>query len=205
MNLYRIIGGDGKEYGPITADQMRQWLAEGRLNAQTRVLVEGTAEWKTLGELPEFGGIAAPVATPTLGPAPTMVPSMATPGVYQMVQGPAIGLLVTAVLGFLGQIASIIWTVGFASAFAAQQGQFPWGNLLSSNWNIGSSVAGIAMSIIVFIAALRMRNLEKHGLAMAASIISMIPCISPCCLIGLPIGIWAVVVLSKPEVKSAFH
>src|SRR6516225_2772253 len=111
MNLYRIIGGDGKEYGPITADQMRQWLAEGRLNAQTRVLVEGTAEWKTLGELPEFGGIAAPVATPTLGPAPTMVPSMATPGVYQMVQGPAIGLLVTAVLGFLGQIASIIWTV----------------------------------------------------------------------------------------------
>src|SRR5690348_6662469 len=28
MNLYRIIGGDGKEYGPISSDQLRQWLAE---------------------------------------------------------------------------------------------------------------------------------------------------------------------------------
>jgi hypothetical protein len=40
---------------------------------------------------------------------------------------------------------------------------------------------------------------------MAASIIAMIPCVSPCCLLGLPIGIWALVVLMKPEVKSAFH
>jgi hypothetical protein len=32
----------------------------------------------------------------------------------------------------------------------------------------------------------------------------MIPCISPCCLLGLPIGIWALVVLLKPEVKAAF-
>jgi hypothetical protein len=40
---------------------------------------------------------------------------------------------------------------------------------------------------------------------MTASVIAMIPCISPCCIVGLPIGIWAMVVLSKPEVKSAFH
>jgi hypothetical protein len=32
-----------------------------------------------------------------------------------------------------------------------------------------------------------------------------VPCISPCCLVGLPIGIWALVVLNKPEVKSSFH
>jgi hypothetical protein len=32
----------------------------------------------------------------------------------------------------------------------------------------------------------------------------MLPC-SICCLVGLPIGIWAVVVLSKPEVKGTFH
>ncbi len=52
---------------------------------------------------------------------------------------------------------------------------------------------------------MKMKKLESYGLAMAASIIAMIPCLSPCCLIGLPIGIWALVVLSKPEVKSAFH
>ena len=33
----------------------------------------------------------------------------------------------------------------------------------------------------------------------------MVPCISPCCLVGLPIGIWALVVLNKPEVKGSFH
>ena len=38
-----------------------------------------------------------------------------------------------------------------------------------------------------------------------ATIIAMVPCISPCCLVGLPIGIWALVVLMKPEVKAAFR
>ena len=52
--MYRIIGADGREYGPISAAQMRQWIAEGRANAATRVLAEGSTEWKLLGSLPEF-------------------------------------------------------------------------------------------------------------------------------------------------------
>ena len=35
--MYKIIGADGNEYGPITTEQLRQWLAEGRVNAQTKV------------------------------------------------------------------------------------------------------------------------------------------------------------------------
>ena len=34
MANYTIIGGDTKEYGPISADDVRQWISEGRLNAQ---------------------------------------------------------------------------------------------------------------------------------------------------------------------------
>jgi len=206
MNQYRIIGGDGKEYGPISADQMRQWLAEGRVNAQTRVLIEGTAEWKTLGEIPEFNAAPpAPWIAPPLGAAPSPLPAPMVAGIEGMVQGPAIGLIITAVLGFLGQIAAIIWTVGFASAFAAQQGQLPWSNMISGSWTFVSTGVGIVMSILIFVAALKMRRLENHSLAMAASVIAMLPCVSPCCLVGLPIGIWALVVLSKPEVRSAFH
>ena len=52
--MYKIIGADGKEYGPISAEGLRQWIAEGRANAQTKVQVEGSAEWKRLEELPEF-------------------------------------------------------------------------------------------------------------------------------------------------------
>jgi len=52
--MYRNIGADGREYGPATADQVREWQAEGRVNAQTRVLAEGAAQWKPLSEYPEF-------------------------------------------------------------------------------------------------------------------------------------------------------
>ena len=37
--MYKIIGADKKEYGPITADQLRQWLAEGRVNKTDRVVL----------------------------------------------------------------------------------------------------------------------------------------------------------------------
>jgi hypothetical protein len=33
----------------------------------------------------------------------------------------------------------------------------------------------------------------------------MIPYISPCCCLGLPIGIWALVVLNNEQVKSSFR
>ena len=49
-----------------------------------------------------------------------------------------------------------------------------------------------------------MRSLEKRTMAVVASIVAMIPCIGPCCLIGIPIGIWSLVVLMKPEVQQAF-
>jgi len=68
-----------------------------------------------------------------------------------------------------------------------------------------SSSLGILISGVIFYGGLKMKRLENHGLAVAASILAIIPCTSPCCLLGIPVGIWALVVLSKPEVKSAFH
>jgi hypothetical protein len=35
--MYRIIGTDGKDYGPISAEQVRQCLGEGRVSGATRV------------------------------------------------------------------------------------------------------------------------------------------------------------------------
>lgn len=52
--MYRIIGADGKEYGPVTAEQLRQWITEGRANADTRVLPEGMSDWKRAADIPEF-------------------------------------------------------------------------------------------------------------------------------------------------------
>ncbi len=66
--MYKIIGVDGKEYGPATAGQLRQWMAEGRANAQTPTLAPGATEWKPLGALPEFAGHFAPPVPPVIAP-----------------------------------------------------------------------------------------------------------------------------------------
>ena len=70
---------------------------------------------------------------------------------------------------------------------------------------IVAAIIGSVIGIVVILGATKMKNLQAYGLALASSILAMIPCISPCCLLGLPIGIWAVVVLSNPEVKQAFR
>lgn len=54
-----MIGGDGREYGPVTADQLREWIAEQRLNGATVVQPEGSTEWLSLSALPEFAAALA--------------------------------------------------------------------------------------------------------------------------------------------------
>ncbi len=63
----------------------------------------------------------------------------------------------------------------------------------------------LALGGVTFFGGLKMKNLESYGLAMAASIITLIPCFGSCCCIGIPVGIWSLIVLNKPEVKSAFR
>ncbi len=58
--MFTIIGGDGNEYGPVTPAQIRAWIAAGRANLETQAKAEGTAEWRRLGEFPEFGASEPP-------------------------------------------------------------------------------------------------------------------------------------------------
>jgi hypothetical protein len=75
--MYRIIGADGKEYGPISADVLRQWISQGRANAQTRARLEGTTDWKLLTEFPDFiADLAARSATTPAAPT-TLAPTEA--------------------------------------------------------------------------------------------------------------------------------
>jgi hypothetical protein len=67
---YTIIGGDGQQYGPVSPDQLRQWVSEGRVDATTRVQVAGATDWKPLGELPEFAGISVAPSQGQLQPPP---------------------------------------------------------------------------------------------------------------------------------------
>jgi len=199
--MYKIIGADQKEYGPVTAEQLRQWITEGRVSLQTQVLPEGGTEWKALGDFPEFAAASS-------GAVPIMpsIPAPSSAGV-ELVNGPAIGLIITDILGALVQIVSLIrlLLMGGSMPMNSQMLGQAWVSILSGPIGVVMGIIAILMSVVILLGALKMKKLENYGLAMTASILAMIPCFSPCCLIGLPIGIWAVVVLSKPEVKSAFH
>ncbi|HTB63587.1 MAG TPA: DUF5362 family protein [Opitutales bacterium] len=68
MANYFMQGGDGKEYGPVSAEQLRQWAAEGRANAQTKIRLAEGGPYMPLGTVPELNagpGPAAAAAAPT--------------------------------------------------------------------------------------------------------------------------------------------
>jgi hypothetical protein len=75
MANYFIIGGDGKEYGPATEVDVRQWIAEGRLNSQSRVKAESDAEFRDLAQFPEFDDAFGSAAPATIAPLRAASPS----------------------------------------------------------------------------------------------------------------------------------
>ena len=41
MPNYKIIGADQMEYGPVSAEQIRQWITERRVDSETKLQAEG--------------------------------------------------------------------------------------------------------------------------------------------------------------------
>jgi hypothetical protein len=70
----------------------------------------------------------------------------------------------------------------------------------------GAVILGIpaAGNLLAILGAIAMRRLSSYGLSLAGGIVSLIPLGTGCCLTGIPFGIWALVVLSRPEVKAGF-
>jgi len=52
--MYKVIGTDGREYGPAEASHLREWIRQGRVEPQTPVFVAGSPDWTFVGLLPEF-------------------------------------------------------------------------------------------------------------------------------------------------------
>jgi hypothetical protein len=64
--MYKIIGADGRQYGPVTADQVKVWLASNRANGQTMAQAEGSSEWRPLSQFAEFSSLLTQSAAPPL-------------------------------------------------------------------------------------------------------------------------------------------
>lgn len=145
-----------------------------------------------------------PVSPP---PPPSQPPPAGGPGAAQQIQGPAIGLIVTAVVGGLWAVFSLLANIlglGMAGLDRMTR-EYDWAEYaFGGAFGIIGALIGLVVAAFLLWAALQMKELKNWTVAVVASILAMIPCVSPCCIIGLPIGIWALVVLMKPEVKTAF-
>jgi hypothetical protein len=71
----------------------------------------------------------------------------------------------------------------------------------------GLCILSLIAAAITILGGVRMLKLKSYALAVMASALAVIPCISPmgCCGIGEGIGIWSFVVLMSADVRSAFR
>jgi uncharacterized RDD family membrane protein YckC len=83
--MFIIIGGDGKEYGPVTVDQVRTWINAGRANLDTRAKALGSEEWRRLGDYAEFSSPSG--APPMIAPATLAGGMVDTSGLVQAERG----------------------------------------------------------------------------------------------------------------------
>jgi hypothetical protein len=146
--MYKIVGADQKEYGPVSEEQLRQWIAEGRANAQT-ITRFGDGPWKPLGTFPEFAAAfgAATAATPSLppgAPPPLSTGTGSAAAGLPATSGMAIAGLICSILG-LFCCGPILSTVGLVlSALALSQ--------ITQNpmryEGKGLAVAGVALALV---------------------------------------------------------
>ena len=193
MANYKFIAGDGKEYGPYTAEQMRQFLAENRLVATSQVSADG-GPFQPASSFPELNA----------GPGQPM-PGQPMPNAAeakQKVNGPAIFMMITAGLNMAFAVLGLVMAVLGNTALAGAGMMGEEEAIMRMITGIPGNVIGIITGIIILIGASKMRKLESYGFAMTASILSIVCC--PCC-VGLGAGIWSVVVLSNAQVKASFR
>ena len=213
MATYTIIGSDQKQYGSVTADNIRNWIADGRLNAQSLMREESDTEFRPLSAFPEFSDL---LVSHTPSPT-TLLPSSAGGGredALKAIKAPAIALIVAASIGIAYYLYNTVFiAVGGGPSFGNQPGNVPpQMRAFMEGFNRGAhgpmaiaiSLVILAVNGFVLFGAIKMLRLKNFGVAMAAAIVAMVPC-QCCCVLGLPFGIWALVTLNKPEVKSQFE
>src|SRR5947209_1849417 len=105
LAMYKIRGADEKEYGPVSAEVVQQWIAERRANAQTAIQAEGSPERQPLSAFPEFSEALRAASAPPIGGGAPPVPRIPGPignvgAAAATTSGMAIASLVLGILGF---------------------------------------------------------------------------------------------------------
>lgn len=132
------------------------------------------------------------------------------------VMGPAIALIVLGILGVFLTIPGFF--VGFIDPRLLEQMDLPIDSRARDQMNeafqkaiegssIVMSLVFVVVNVFITWAGVRMLSMKSWTAAVIANVVVMIACLFQCCCcpIGLPIGVWGLVVLFDGNVKQAFE
>jgi len=117
----------------------------------------------------------------------------------------AMTLLITMSVMMVLIVLGLLFNLFIVGVGAAANDEAGMQAMFSGVQGLIQGILGLIFGGVIIYGCLQMMKLESYGLGMTACILSMIPCFSPCCIIGIPIGIWGIVVLNDPMVKASFH
>jgi tRNA A-37 threonylcarbamoyl transferase component Bud32 len=92
------------------------------------------------------------------------------------------------------------------SKFAALFGHSPVGGMPVHSWQMAFlplPFLFVASQVCLLVGAAKLRNLSAYGWALAAALIALLPA-GPLWIVGLGLGIWTLIVIHQPEVRTAF-
>ena len=145
---------------------------------------------------PPPGGAASPALTsPTPPRAHEKTPAIGT----GIIVAPAVGLMIGALWKLLSALVALF----------VLSGHNRWLGPMLGDLGIGSffGVASVSLvffkvipALLILFGAFQMLQLRSYAWAMAAAILSIVAC----SLVGLPLGIWALIVLARQDVRETF-
>jgi hypothetical protein len=192
-STYTILGGDGLQYGPVTAEQFREWARDGRVNGQTQVLRAGATTWSAASSVPELG-ISASAATPApISPqSPYVAPAAIDPELDQRIRSGASWFYWVAALSVIN---SILLMTGAGFGFAVGLGF----TAITDQVLAGSPPIAMVVSIFcsAVIAAFGFFAIKRHAWAFIVGLLILLIDTGLCVLVQSWISVafhaWAIV------------
>jgi len=115
---------------------------------------------------------------------------------------PAIILIVANVLAILGLAAFLVF---LTFMLFVQPPRNQPDDIIGVTFAFGFTFIGIFVKTLALGGAIQMARMRTYPIAMAAAVMSVLPMCSPCWMLEMPLGIYALVVLFMPDVREAFY
>lgn len=186
--------------GLTFADQQAGRLAQCQFcGASLQVPAAAAAPFNPFTAAP--GGPRNPYMSPG---APPPTPWNAQPDAASQTFPPALALYIVGGLSAVYQIINLIVLI------AGDRLQPP-PNVNNDAERMGYYIGAFGALIVMAIGtiatlagAVCLHKRINYPMAMFGLIVGVIPCFSPCFLLGIPFAIWGLVVINKPEIRAAF-